>query len=79
MEINYDKLWNEIDAVVQVDYGKKLPHEKSLHELATSWGMSEKRAKEIIDKLIAERKLMSREVIAKNGRRAIAYSPTSEK
>jgi hypothetical protein len=74
-EINYDKLWEEIDEIVQTDYGRKLPHEKSVCELAKLWAMSSATAQKIIDELVNKNRLLVREATSQNGKKSKVYTP----
>jgi len=75
MNINYDKLWEEIDEVVQASYGKKLPHEKSVCELAKLWKMGFPAAQRIVDELVNKNRLLVREATSQNGKKSKVYTP----
>ena len=75
MNIDYDKLWKEVNETVKKDYGRKLPHEKTISELSIEWCMGRQRVEEAIQELMKAGKITGREVVSHNGKRSMAYSP----
>jgi len=77
MDKNYNELWMEIDKIVEVQHSKKLVHERSIHELANAWGMSDDKAEKLANELVSQGKLASREALSKNGKKTRVYFPLS--
>ena len=75
MPKSYEELLKEIDHIIEVQYAKKQPHEKSIRELARLWNVSERRATEMANKLVTDGKLISRTVFARNGKECVIYAP----
>lgn len=79
MNIDYDKLWEEIDNTVEEDIQKKKkPHEKTVSQLSKHWRTNKKKTLEILDELIASGKMGSREAKSANGVIAKVYFPMHE-
>lgn len=75
--INYDGLWAEIDDIAhQEQMSRKQPYERSITEFKEQWKMSERRIRELLDKLVAEGKMNSREAKCLNGKITMVYSPS---
>ena len=76
MEIDYDKLWNEVREIVEQEVPvTKRDFEKTMDELKREWGVTAPIAEKAVQKLLTEGKLGSRTAISRNGRLCTVYWP----